>query len=133
MRLGLFLSILLGAIAVCAGCGGNGDIPRVVREGVKNVPCAPDTVMTCLKQPVTKGCMVYFHGDEKPVVIPGDGYLVWFDENNGVRWPHMAKLVWIPSDPDKAQRVLKRGRLYPAFRVVMPNDKPMGRMVWNEL
>jgi hypothetical protein len=133
MHLRLFQCLLLAAVAAGAGCGDSGGVPRVVREGVKNVPCAPDTVITYLQKPVTKGCMVYFHGDEKPVVVPGDGYLVWFDENNGVRWPHMAKLAWIPSDPEKAQRVLKRGRLCPAFRVVMPNDRPMGRMVWNEI
>lgn len=133
MHLKLVAWLVVAAALAGAGCAETDEIPAVVREAVKNVPCAPDAVITCLKQPVARGSFVYFHGETKPIVVPGDGYLVWFDENSGVRWPHMAKLVWVPSAGDRAQRVLKKGMLYPAFRVLKPNDKPMGRMVWNTL
>lgn len=129
-----YVGILLAGAVLAGGCADIEDVPLVIRDALKNVPYVEGSVISCLREPVGRGYLVTFHDDEaNPIAIPGDGYLVWIDENNGVRWPHMAKLVWVPKSPDLAHRILKQGVLPSTFRIRKPDDTPLGRTVWNTL
>ncbi len=129
-----YVGLLAAGVMVLAGCADMDDVPRVVRDAMKNVSYAEGSVISFMQKPVEKGFLLSFHGAEGgPITIPGEGYLVWIDENNGVRWPHRAKMVWVPKDPDQVQRILKQGTLPSTFRITKADDTPIGRMTWSTL
>lgn len=123
----------IACVILAAGCARIDEVPGVIREAMKSVPYAPDSVIMCLKQTVQKGYTVTFIGEQTSLEIPGEGYLVWIDENNGVRWPHRAKLVWVPKDANMVQRILRQGILPPSFSVVKPDETRINQMIWTQL